>query len=232
MCCVSCAWQVQNTWYKLVFMIETCDKDHPKFRDTSGSGYDLDHWTAGPRLVTPFCRKENNFPSTVPPFRTCTDVSSRETTRKVFISGHLLTAGGICTVSPQPVCETKTDHHRTPEHHLGNPDENIFKRTCTKHLEEGLLKPSWNATCNHRIIFSASGYEACQFKLMKFQVHKTNLQLQLWLQTLILNKHKSNNSALLAFKKHLPFNPLRVIYIYWLSHYWGRRTIQCFNYLV
>lgn len=35
-----------------------------------------------------------------------------------------------------------TEHHRTPEYHLGNPDENVFKRICMKHLEEGLLKPS------------------------------------------------------------------------------------------
>lgn len=52
---------------------------------------------------------------------------------------------------------------------------------------------------------------------MKFQVHKINLQLQVWLQTLILNKHKSN-TALLAFKNHLPFKPFRSnLYIFTLS---------------
>lgn len=35
-----------------------------------------------------------------------------------------------------------TEHHRIPEHQLGTPDENVFKRTCVKYLKQGLLKPS------------------------------------------------------------------------------------------
>lgn len=104
-----------------------------------------------------------------------------------------------------------TDHHRTHEHYLGNPDDNVFKRTCTGYLEESLLKPSWSATSNYRKTFSANWCEACHYKLIVTWSFKYTRQIcnYSWLQTLILNIHKFKNTALLAFKQHLPFKPLR-----------------------
>lgn len=140
---------------------------------------------------------------------TYTDASSRETSRKIFLWGHILTAGGICTVSPQSLCVTSDWPSQNTWALSGK--SNVFKRTCTGYLEESLLKPSWSATSNYRKTFSANWCEACHYKLIVTWSFKYTRQIcnYSWLQTLILNIPKFKNTALLAFKQHLPFKPLR-----------------------